>query len=79
VDRGQARAALERDPDQAAKALLDTVDAPLGDVARHCTTDKDYEGFVAAKRLRDGALAQIGDDHTNLARFRRAVDMRLSP
>jgi hypothetical protein len=44
-----------------------------------CTDGKDYEALVAARRLRDAARSRSADDRAALARFRRAVDMRLSP
>jgi hypothetical protein len=51
--------------------------APLEEVERACTTPGDNEAFVAAKRLREATFSQRDDDHANLARFRRAVDMRI--
>ncbi len=72
IDQAPARAS-------AASGKADLVEARLASVERQCTTGKDYEGFVAAKRLRDALLASGPDEASNLARFRRAVDMRLAP
>jgi hypothetical protein len=69
VDRAPARPSGGPDP----------VAAQLASVEVQCATGKDYEGFVAAKRLRDAVLASNTDQSSDLARFRRAVDMRLSP
>jgi hypothetical protein len=72
IDQAPARASV-------ASGRPDPVDARLASLERQCTTGKDYEGFVAAKRLRDAVLATGADEASNLGRFRRAVDMRLSP
>lgn len=67
----QALVAFEQELDHgAAPAKLDGVE-------HQCSAPGDYEAFVAATRLRDAALSQRDDDIANLARFRRAVDMRL--
>jgi hypothetical protein len=51
--------------------------APLDGVERQCVAPGDYEAFVAAKRLGEAAVSQRDDDRANLARYRRAVEMRI--
>ncbi len=69
IDRAPARPHEGADP----------LEAQLASVERECATGKDYEGFVAAKRLREAVLASHAEQASDLARFRRAVDMRVSP
>jgi hypothetical protein len=71
IDRATPRASASAGPDP--------VEARLASVGSLCATGKDYEGFVAAKRLRDAVLASNAEQTSDLARFRRAVDMRVSP
>ncbi len=53
------------------------VQMQLDGVERQCVAAGDQEAVVAAQRLSEAASFQRLDSVANLARFRRAVDMRI--
>jgi hypothetical protein len=77
IDRGEASAMRQTTAGHTQDSFQGAVQVQFDTVQKQCAAPGDQEAVVAATRLREAALAQIDDDHANLSRLRRAVDMRI--
>ncbi len=77
IDTNLAKALQEKNAALALESFQNSIRMQRDTVDHKCGAPQDQEAVLAALRLREATSAQIEADYANLARVRRAIDMRI--